>query len=401
MSALTDAYAVLKTGTLWSSTGKCKGYAVANPGEAAKIDAYVAALNTDTATAVPPALATATGRGIVGMLAALAPKPAPAPSPTPQPSLFPSYRLTLPPNQYAGSKTGTNAYVNLGGRGSNVVQPSAAPSWAGRIIDTFDEPEWWYILQFRAPDEWPWSVGGVPGWFNFWNPHLSSVDPMWANQSWFNVSPLTLQLNAGYAKPPAGMISPLFMFEQWDGLTHYPVAGKIPKVADVTVGDIHDLVIRCRFGFYSMQSWANVKNPPPADKQTTGLVQVWVDGADQPVFDSDVFAASVGQVIDGVSHISTTRVCRNPADGSYWAQRYAEHYEQAYTTTWASPASPLHWDMRMLAMGTTLEAAAAEIYQATVLTDNSIWNGQGSNLGNASYAKTPDVWPAPRLPKGQ
>jgi hypothetical protein len=69
---LADAYALLKTGTLWSSTGRCKGYAVANPGEAAKVDAYVAALAAGQA-ATPPALATATGRGLVGMLAALAP----------------------------------------------------------------------------------------------------------------------------------------------------------------------------------------------------------------------------------------------------------------------------------------------------------------------------------------
>jgi hypothetical protein len=70
--SLADAYALLKTGTLWSSTGRCKGYAAANPGEAAKIDAYVAALAAGQA-ATPPALVTATGRGIVGMLAALAP----------------------------------------------------------------------------------------------------------------------------------------------------------------------------------------------------------------------------------------------------------------------------------------------------------------------------------------
>lgn len=78
MSELADAYALLKTGTLWSSTGRCKGYAVANPKEAAKIDAFVSALAAGE-TVVPPALVTATGRGIVGMLAALAvASPAPA-----------------------------------------------------------------------------------------------------------------------------------------------------------------------------------------------------------------------------------------------------------------------------------------------------------------------------------
>src|SRR6478672_996645 len=71
MGALSAAYAILTTGQLWSSVGKCKGYAVANPGEAAKITAYVAALDRGERPA-PPVLATATGRGIVGMLEALA-----------------------------------------------------------------------------------------------------------------------------------------------------------------------------------------------------------------------------------------------------------------------------------------------------------------------------------------
>lgn len=81
MGQLAAAYKTLQSGTLWSSTGKCKGYAVANPGEAAQIDAYVAALDTGQHPA-PPALATATGRGLVGMLAVLAAgQPSPAPSP--------------------------------------------------------------------------------------------------------------------------------------------------------------------------------------------------------------------------------------------------------------------------------------------------------------------------------
>ncbi len=76
---LGDAYATLKSGTLWSSTGRCKGFGVANPGEAAKIDAYVSQLELGPATA--PVLTTATGRGIVGMLAALAPAADPPPPP--------------------------------------------------------------------------------------------------------------------------------------------------------------------------------------------------------------------------------------------------------------------------------------------------------------------------------
>ncbi len=81
MMTLADAYAILQSGTLWSSTGKCKGYAIQNPGEAKQIDAYVASLNKGQIVA-PPALATKTGQGIVGMLAALAASsPAPIPPP--------------------------------------------------------------------------------------------------------------------------------------------------------------------------------------------------------------------------------------------------------------------------------------------------------------------------------
>lgn len=87
---LADAYALLKTGTLWHNTllgspkHPCKGFADANPGEAALVDAYVAALAADGAAAVP-AVATATGKGLVGMLAALAPAVTPPPPPPPPP----------------------------------------------------------------------------------------------------------------------------------------------------------------------------------------------------------------------------------------------------------------------------------------------------------------------------
>jgi hypothetical protein len=88
MSALADAYDVLRSGTLWASTGRCKGFAVANPGEAAKIDQYVAALATGDHPAVP-ALTTATGKGIVGMLAALIFAPPPPTFGTALPSAMP------------------------------------------------------------------------------------------------------------------------------------------------------------------------------------------------------------------------------------------------------------------------------------------------------------------------
>ncbi len=78
MSALMDAYKKLQSGTLWSSTGKCKGFAPSNPGEAQLIDAYVAALDAGHSPP-PPNLVTLTGEGIVGMLAALVPPQPPSP----------------------------------------------------------------------------------------------------------------------------------------------------------------------------------------------------------------------------------------------------------------------------------------------------------------------------------
>jgi hypothetical protein len=82
LAKLAAAYATLKTGTLWSSTGKCKGYATANPGEAAQIDGYVNAL-VGGSTPTPPALATSTGKGLVGIIAAGFSSTAPPPPPPP------------------------------------------------------------------------------------------------------------------------------------------------------------------------------------------------------------------------------------------------------------------------------------------------------------------------------
>ncbi len=67
LSKLQAGYQQLKSGTLWSSTGKCKGYAASNPGEAAQIDVYVAALVAG-GHPTPPVLATATGAGLVKII---------------------------------------------------------------------------------------------------------------------------------------------------------------------------------------------------------------------------------------------------------------------------------------------------------------------------------------------
>ncbi len=93
MAALATAYGTLKAGTLWASTGKCRGFATANPGEAAQIDDYVAALDRGEKP-TPPVLTTATGRGIVGMLAALV---GAASSPPPPPSSSSGAKLRWAP----------------------------------------------------------------------------------------------------------------------------------------------------------------------------------------------------------------------------------------------------------------------------------------------------------------
>ncbi len=67
LTKLQAGYALLKQGTLWSSAGKCKGYAASNPAEAAQIDSYVAGLVAG-GNPIVPALATATGRGLVEII---------------------------------------------------------------------------------------------------------------------------------------------------------------------------------------------------------------------------------------------------------------------------------------------------------------------------------------------
>lgn len=112
MGALADAYAVLKEGTLWSSTGKCKGYAASNPGEAKQVDAYVAALDVWVGAPTqsppsPPSLATKTGQGEVGMLAALAVEIAKNGTPPTPPSTEPP---SLVSNSLAAGATLTGIY---------------------------------------------------------------------------------------------------------------------------------------------------------------------------------------------------------------------------------------------------------------------------------------------------
>lgn len=84
--ALTDAYAHRLRASLWGGSGKYASYAKANPGEASKIDAYVAAIKAgDNPT--PPVVATDFGQMIVGLIAAgMVPDPVTPPPPPPPPS---------------------------------------------------------------------------------------------------------------------------------------------------------------------------------------------------------------------------------------------------------------------------------------------------------------------------
>lgn len=84
VNKLRNGYDRLKQGTLWSSSGKCKGFAASNPGEASQIDRFV----TDIVAGGPvtiPTLSTATGQGIIemivgGYLSEIEPVPVPTPA---------------------------------------------------------------------------------------------------------------------------------------------------------------------------------------------------------------------------------------------------------------------------------------------------------------------------------
>lgn len=61
LATLASGYGLLKQGSIW------KTYAQANPGEAAKLDGYVAALVAGQKP-LPPVLATATGKGLAQII---------------------------------------------------------------------------------------------------------------------------------------------------------------------------------------------------------------------------------------------------------------------------------------------------------------------------------------------
>jgi len=77
---LADGYATFKQASFWHThEGRCTGYADQNPGEAAQIDAYVAALNAGGSPDAPT-LRTKFGQGLAAMIAAGFPTVTPPPS---------------------------------------------------------------------------------------------------------------------------------------------------------------------------------------------------------------------------------------------------------------------------------------------------------------------------------
>lgn len=81
-TALAAAYQHRLKAVLWGGPGRYNSYAKANPGEAAKIDAYVAAIVAGQ-TPTPPTLATEFGQMVVGLIAAgMGGPPPPPPSTT-------------------------------------------------------------------------------------------------------------------------------------------------------------------------------------------------------------------------------------------------------------------------------------------------------------------------------
>jgi hypothetical protein len=193
MGALADAYAILKKGTLWSSTGRCKGYAVSDPREAAQIDAYIAALDAGQ-TPAPPQLATYTGKGLVGMLAALADTAPAAPAPAPSTT---SYLFADDFDGPAGTPPDATRWINLDGitydktsaakaknafldgQGNLVLRVTREPwygrQFAGAIIGSYQYQTGWppkpILASWPVPFRWEsrvllptvagaWSTGG-------------------------------------------------------------------------------------------------------------------------------------------------------------------------------------------------------------------------------------------------
>jgi hypothetical protein len=117
VTVLTDALAVFESATYWRATKALgKGFAVAYPADAAKVDAYVKALAAGSNPAVPTGLASKHAQGLVGMLAALAPVAPPPPPPPPPPPSGKHVGIYLdpgdwnPPFAYDGSQTYLDEY---------------------------------------------------------------------------------------------------------------------------------------------------------------------------------------------------------------------------------------------------------------------------------------------------
>lgn len=82
LDELRTGYDLLRQGRFWHSTGRCKGWADLNPGEANALDAYINAILAGQ-TPDPPVLATVTGQAYVRWVSMAVGDIAPPPPPPP------------------------------------------------------------------------------------------------------------------------------------------------------------------------------------------------------------------------------------------------------------------------------------------------------------------------------
>ena len=124
-AALAAAYARRTSAVLWGGGGRYHSYAKSNPGEAGRLDAYVAALVAGEHVE-PPQLATEFGRMIVGLIAAgAAPQPQVAVSVGPAAAGY-SGPLVVEPLELGGAAS-MDVYVD--GVRAATVKPGGSWTW--------------------------------------------------------------------------------------------------------------------------------------------------------------------------------------------------------------------------------------------------------------------------------
>jgi hypothetical protein len=176
----------LKQGTLWNSTGKCRGYAVANPAEASILDQYVLAVAAG-GTPPMPTLATATAQMVAAAIASVSPPPpppgylfqdefdGPAGSPPDASKWWVTPWCSTSSDDSMGCYNPKNAFLD--GNGHLVLRVS--PGTMGRTYDfarvqTFQEGGWpppKVLKAFGPGTRWEASIkfgAGAGVWGGFW-----------------------------------------------------------------------------------------------------------------------------------------------------------------------------------------------------------------------------------------